>query len=318
MTHRYESAGNYSISATATDEDGTWPAGQSVAVQPLPVLQFSSASYRVSEKLKSVTITVVRSGDTSTPVSVSYATASGTAKAKAEYTPCSGTLSFAVGQTTKTFVVAIIDDATAEIDKTVGLALSNPTNTAVLGGQSTAVLTILDNDDHTPPTAKLLKLAAAKAGVATYQFRVKYADNVLVNGSTIGTGDILVTGPKRYKQIATLVSATPAGNAKSVTTVYQISAPGGAWDASDNGLYAIWLQNKQVSDTERNFAAKQQLGSLKGAFAKAKTKLAARSFAAFPEAQVLVALPPAAVSDNPRREAFNFHNRIRVLEECIA
>jgi hypothetical protein len=277
------------------------------------VIEFSSASYRVSEKGKFATITVVRAGDTSKPVSISYATVPGTARTKTEYKPCSGTLNFAANQTTKTFAVQIIDDAVAEIDKTVGLLLANPTDTAVLGDRSAAVLTILDNDDHTPPTAKLLKLPVAKAGAPTYQFSVKYADNVLVNGSTIGTGDILITGPKRFKQAARMVSASPSGNSKSVTAVYRISAPGGAWDSSDNGLYAIWLQKKHVSDTQRNFAAKQQLGILKAAFGKAKARLAARGFVAFPEAPVLVPLPLATVSDRPRREPFNVRKRIRVL-----
>src|SRR5205085_49070 len=49
-------------------------------------------------------------------VTVDYTTSNGTATAGADYGAVSGTLSFAPGQTVKTIVVPIIDDAIAERD----------------------------------------------------------------------------------------------------------------------------------------------------------------------------------------------------------
>jgi subtilisin family serine protease len=109
-------------------------------------LQFSAATYTVSESGSRATITVRRSGPTSPVVGVTYVTTDGTATAGSDYTATSGTLTFAAGQTSKTFTVPIINDTIDEADERVNLTLSNPTGGAQLGPQSTAVLTITDND----------------------------------------------------------------------------------------------------------------------------------------------------------------------------
>ena len=109
-------------------------------------LQFGQANYSVTEGTASVTITVIRTDGTASKVTVNYATSNGTATAGSDYTAKSGTLSFAAGQTSKTFTIPIINDTLHESDETVNLTLSNPTGGATLGIQDTAVLTIIDND----------------------------------------------------------------------------------------------------------------------------------------------------------------------------
>src|SRR5205823_4623580 len=81
---------------------------------------------------------------------VQYATSDGAAHAPGDYTASSGIFTFNPGETSKTFSVPVIDNLVFEGNKTVNLTLSNPTG-AALGGQSTAVLTIIEND--VPPTA---------------------------------------------------------------------------------------------------------------------------------------------------------------------
>jgi hypothetical protein len=66
----------------------------------------------------------------------------------------SGTLNFAAGQTSRTFPIIIIDDLFVEGDETLSLSLSSPSG-GVLGSQSTATLTIIDNDSVTPATNPL-------------------------------------------------------------------------------------------------------------------------------------------------------------------
>ena len=109
-------------------------------------LQFSAPTYSVNEAGGTATITVTRTGGATGPVAVSYTTADGSATAGADYTPASGTLSWASGDTTaKTFAIAITNDAVVEGAEAVLLSLMNPTGGASLGAAN-ATLTITDDD----------------------------------------------------------------------------------------------------------------------------------------------------------------------------
>jgi subtilisin family serine protease len=110
-------------------------------------LQFSAATSSVGESGGSVLITVTRTGGSSGPVGVSYATANGTATAGSDYISASGTLSWADGDTTsKTFSIFITDDSLNELDETFTVTLSIPTGGATLGSPSSATVTIVDDD----------------------------------------------------------------------------------------------------------------------------------------------------------------------------
>jgi hypothetical protein len=110
------------------------------------VLQFKFASFSVGEGTPTATITVTRTGGTYGAVDVTYATSDNTATAGSDYTATSGTLSFAQGQTSRTFTVSILNDTIAEAPESLNLILSNPTGGATLGQARKAVLTITDND----------------------------------------------------------------------------------------------------------------------------------------------------------------------------
>ncbi|MCL5097165.1 MAG: hypothetical protein M1608_06505 [Candidatus Omnitrophica bacterium] len=107
---------------------------------------FSSPTYSIDENGAYATITVNRAGGSDGDVSVDYATSDGSAVAGLDYTTTTGRLRFSSGQTNRTVTVPIIDNTVAELDETVNLTLSNPTGGANLGSQTTAVLTIIDND----------------------------------------------------------------------------------------------------------------------------------------------------------------------------
>lgn len=132
---------------------------------PPPTVQFNSSIYPISEgpppngtTARVASILVTRSGDTSTTVTVDYATSDGTgptpASQRTDYTTASGTLTFAPGQTTRTFNIPIIDDLYVEQTETVNLTLSNPVG-ANLGSLSQAVLSI-DDDEEEPGTTNPL------------------------------------------------------------------------------------------------------------------------------------------------------------------
>jgi hypothetical protein len=107
--------------------------------------QFSDASYSVSEAQSSATITVMRTDGSLGAASVNFASTGGTAPSGA-YTPVSGTLMFANGETTKTFTIPIMVDNQVAVPQTVDLTLSNPTGGTSLGAQRQAVLNIIDID----------------------------------------------------------------------------------------------------------------------------------------------------------------------------
>ena len=108
-------------------------------------MQFSAANYTVAEGAGSIVITVNRSGDVSNAASVQYGTFDGTASERTDFTTAVGTLRFAAGQTSKSFVVFITDDNYLEGNEVFTVGLSNPQGVSN-GSQSTASVTITDND----------------------------------------------------------------------------------------------------------------------------------------------------------------------------
>src|SRR5204863_8557526 len=106
-----------------------------------PLNKFSQATYSVNESGNFIAITVVRSGDTSLPVTVDYttpddsaamtfvpcSTANGVASPRCDFTTAIGTVRLAAGETSKTLNVLISQDAWVEGNETAPLTLSNPT-----------------------------------------------------------------------------------------------------------------------------------------------------------------------------------------------
>jgi hypothetical protein len=115
--------------------------------------------------------------------------------------------------------------------------------------------------DLTPPTASLDATSITTNGTTPYQFTVTYSDNTAMNIATLNGSDILVAGPHGFNQMAALVRVDNTTNGTPRTATYQIDAPGGSWDPTDNGAYSLLLQPNQVSDTSNNFISARTLGS---------------------------------------------------------
>ena len=137
--------------------NGTYSGGAVPGPQPFATLRilddegsvgFVAANFSQSEGVPSqlAAITVIRTGATNAPVSVSFATiGGGTATPGADYIPTNGVLSFLPGELSKSFQVRLLDDLLGEGGETVLLALSNPSNSNTLSIAS-AVLLISDNE----------------------------------------------------------------------------------------------------------------------------------------------------------------------------
>jgi streptogramin lyase len=81
----------------------------------------------------------------STPISVDYMTADGTASAGGDYVSQSGTVTFQPGQTSRYILLTAKDDLSAEPNETFSVQLSNATGGATIS-RGTGVVTITDDD----------------------------------------------------------------------------------------------------------------------------------------------------------------------------
>jgi uncharacterized delta-60 repeat protein len=153
-------------------------------------VSFSAANYSVNESAGTATITVNRTGGSVGAVTVNYSTSDGTATAGSDYNSASGTLSFADGETSKSINIPITNDSQQEANETINLSLSNVTGDASLGAQSTAILTI--NDDDTLPSISIndISIVEGNSGQTTAVFTiglsVPTANQVTVHYSTSG------------------------------------------------------------------------------------------------------------------------------------
>ena len=119
------------------------------------IIKFAAATFSVNEAAGSAVITVTRTGGMAGAVTVDYATADlpcaispcpGIAESSEDYEPRAGTLTFAPGETMKTFPVPIVADSVFEGNETFLVNLSNVQGGATLGSPSQAVVTIVDDD----------------------------------------------------------------------------------------------------------------------------------------------------------------------------
>jgi len=131
--------------------------GATLGLQPFAILTitnddsqigFSTATYSVSENtgVGAATITVVRSGGVTGTAFVDFlSTTNGTATSGLDFAPVSGTISFAPGETTKTFSVPILNNNLVQGNRIVELILTNFTG-QITPGIIRTLLTIIDKD----------------------------------------------------------------------------------------------------------------------------------------------------------------------------
>jgi uncharacterized delta-60 repeat protein len=110
-------------------------------------LQFSKADFRAPERPPGARVIVERIGGTKGDVSVLFETADGTALAGSDYKPVRTIVRFKDGlDGQRLLTVPLVLDKIAEPNETVNLKLTMFSGCAALGAQSTATLTILDDD----------------------------------------------------------------------------------------------------------------------------------------------------------------------------
>ncbi|NBV75894.1 MAG: hypothetical protein EBR59_08055, partial [Methylococcaceae bacterium] len=220
----YESAENFFITlgspSGAGISDGT---GEATINDNDLAPGFSINDVTVNEGAGTATFTVTRSGATGAVASVSYTSSDGTATAGSDYSAATGTLNFGIGETSKTFTVAIINDSIFENSESFNISLSNPNGASITDGVGLA--TIKDDgtgaggtDDDRPitvssptvneaspyafftvdgePTQSVnLSLADGTAGSADYGPSLEFSVDGGSSWSSYGGGSVNLSGP---------------------------------------------------------------------------------------------------------------------------
>jgi hypothetical protein len=168
-----------------------------------------------------VSVPVTLSAASPSAVSVSWATADGTAASGSDYTGATGKLVFAPGETQKTIAVTVAGDTVIEGDETFTVALSGPVNATI--SQGSATVTIRNDDTATAVTA------------GSYQ-------GLAGNGSFLYftvTPDRTITA-MRFNDLSQICDppATLSGGSNFGTSVFHIDSAGnfhatGTWSGSD-------------------------------------------------------------------------------------
>ncbi len=136
--------------ATIADGSATGTLTNDDAVATLPVLSVGDVSLREGDSGAAELMFIVTLDRAATgPVTVSYATANGTATAGSDYAALTGTLTFAAGETSKMVHVAVNGDTAVEANETMSFTLSNASGATI--ADATAVGQITDDDTVQDP-----------------------------------------------------------------------------------------------------------------------------------------------------------------------
>ena len=191
--------------------------GVYVSQTPPSAISFSADVFEASEGAGTATITVTRA-DATGALSITHGTADGSATSGHDYAGTFGLLNFAPGETSKTFNVPLLDDATDEFDEGVVLNISSVGGAPRLLGR--ASLVIVDDD---PPPAISVSDASAPEGdfdTTNFVFNVSLsapsAKTVSVDLNFVGGSAVVGTDLFHFGGPLTLVYA-PGETVKAVT-----------------------------------------------------------------------------------------------------
>jgi hypothetical protein len=156
------------VGAPIADNQGV---GTILDNDPQPFLNINNVT--VNEGSSTATFTVSLTAASGLPVSVSYATAAGTAAEGTDYVGASGTLTIAAGSSSATLAIALIGDTVDELNETFVVNLSNPVNAALSAGQGQGTI----NDNDATPSLRINNVSVSEG-----------------TGSTVATFTVTLTG----------------------------------------------------------------------------------------------------------------------------
>ena len=181
-----------------------------------------------------LTFRVTLSPPSDQTVTVSYATANGTATAGADYVAKSGTLTFPPEEVEQTIDVVVNNDAIFDDDETFNLNLSNPVNAGLADAQGVGTI-----QDEVPPQLFLNPAAVEEgnSGLRPMTFEITMAPasahDVTVTFETISGGT--ATPGVDYQALGPTTRTFAPGETSKTVDVQVI---GDLWDEDDDELLA--------------------------------------------------------------------------------
>lgn len=225
------------VSTTAQIQNGTG-LGTIVNDDPLPSLSIADVSdVEGNSGTKNFDFVVTLSAVSGRAVTVSYATADDTATTTGlivaggtDYTPKTGTLTFAPGQTTATISIPVTGDTTLEPDDDFTVTLASPVNANIT--DDTGVGTIVNDD--AAPTISITDVTLAEgtpapntADTTPFVFTVKLsntsATTIDVSFAT-ANGTATIVGNDYYATAPGVLTFLPGDATKTITVLVRKDA----------------------------------------------------------------------------------------------
>jgi hypothetical protein len=194
-------------------------AGLATADTPAGTIAFTAAAFNKLEAGGTLDLTLTRTGGTGGAVTVTVTLTDGTATGGTDFTADPITVTFADGATTATASVPLTDDALDELDETFTATITAPTNGAVLGAQTTATATIVDDDGQPTVSVADAKVVEGNAGTTQLVFTLTLSNATSQTVTvTADTSDVTAIAGKDYTAVAgKLVTFAPGETTQTVS-----------------------------------------------------------------------------------------------------
>ncbi|NQV25561.1 MAG: VCBS repeat-containing protein, partial [Rhodopirellula sp.] len=111
-----------------------------------------------------------------------------------------------------------------------------------------------------PELAPVPDIATSRRTETEVVITVKYVDDKAVDLTSLDLRDVELTREGFAETLLTPFEATMTTVDGVNAAVYRFTAPGGEWDASDNGTYVVHLREGEIRDTTNLYSAPRQLG----------------------------------------------------------
>jgi CubicO group peptidase (beta-lactamase class C family) len=182
------------------------------------MIQWAVSTTNVNKNAGSITVPLLRSGESTLPVKVSYTTYALTAT-DANYVSTSGIVNFAAGVTSNNITVPILNDFVVDSPRQFSLELISASGGAWLGDRLTSVVTILDT--NTPPVFTR-QPAILSSGAFQFQTLSSTGLSLTVQYSTnLSDWQLL----QQFTAAATVTTITDTNAARRLKSFYRVVVP---------------------------------------------------------------------------------------------